>query len=341
VALRLRDRWVWDFWLADTGTDYHLFFLSAPRGLVDPIRRHRNASIGHAVSDDLVSWTTLSDALSRGEPGSWDDIATWTGSIIEVDGTWFMLYTGIASDGDGLVQRIGLVTSQDLIHWERFGQRPLIEADPTWYEVLDDGSAWHDQAWRDPWVFADPTGDGYHALICARSRFGPSDARGVIGHAVSPDLLTWEVRPPLVSPSGFGQMEVPQVVRADDSALILFSTYQDKLSASRRSARPGTGTYVSRGPGLLGPFAVPETIPFRPHSSLYSGKLVQQRDGRLALMGFVDIVDGEFVGEISDPLPFDLDAFLADDGGPGAAGLRSGERPSGVEARRVELSADE
>lgn len=304
MALRLRDRWVWDFWIADTGSDYHLFFLSAPRTLVDPDRRHRNASIGHAVSDDLVSWTVLPDALTRGEPGRWDDIATWTGSVVEVGGTWFMLYTGLSSDSEGRIQRIGLATSQDLTHWERFGRRPLIEADPTWYEMLGD-STWHDQAWRDPWVFADPTGDGYHALICARSRIGPTDARGVIGHAVSPDMLTWEVRPPLISPSGFGHMEVPQVAWAGDSALLVFSTHDRTLSVARQSGPPATGTYVCHGPGLLGPFAVPETVPLHRRSPLYSGKLVRQRDGRLALMGFVDMVDGAFVGEISDPLPFD------------------------------------
>lgn len=305
MTLRLDDRWVWDFWIADTGTDYHLFFLSAPRALIDPNRRHRNPSIGHAVSEDLVRWTVLPDALTRGEPGRWDDIATWTGSVIEVGGTWFMLYTGLSTDSDGLVQRIGLATSQDLTHWERYGQRPIIEADPTWYEMLGD-STWHDQAWRDPWVVADPAGDGYHALICARSRIGPPDARGVIGHAVSPDLLTWEVRPPLVSPSGFGHMEVPQVVPTGDSAVLVFSTDDSTLSVARQSGRPATGTYICRGPGLLGPFAVPESVPIRRQSSLYAGKLVRQRDGRLALMGFVNVVDGAFVGEISDPLPIEL-----------------------------------
>lgn len=305
MPLRLPDRWVWDFWIADTGTDYHLFFLSAPRALVDPSLRHRNASIGHAVSADLSTWTILPDALTRGEPGRWDDMATWTGSVIEVDGTWYMLYTGLSTVDDGLVQRIGLATSQDLTHWERHGQKPLLEADPRWYETLGD-STWPELAWRDPWVFADPAGDGYHALICARSRIGPADARGVIGHAVSSDLVSWEVRPPLVSPSGFGHMEVPQVVPRGDGALLVFSTDESTVAAARREGQPATGTYICHGEGLLGPFAVPETVALERYSALYSGKLVRQRDGRLALMGFVNVVHGEFVGEISDPRPIDL-----------------------------------
>jgi len=31
------------------------------------------------------------------------------------------------------------------VHWERFGDGPVIEAEPTWYELLD-LDAWHEQA---------------------------------------------------------------------------------------------------------------------------------------------------------------------------------------------------
>jgi beta-fructofuranosidase len=34
VTLRLADRWVWDFWVAREGADYHVFYLKAPRELV-------------------------------------------------------------------------------------------------------------------------------------------------------------------------------------------------------------------------------------------------------------------------------------------------------------------
>ena len=64
--LRLDDSWVWDFWTADDGELYHLFFLHAPRALGNPDDRHYNASIGHAVSTDLHTWRRLDDALTRG-----------------------------------------------------------------------------------------------------------------------------------------------------------------------------------------------------------------------------------------------------------------------------------
>src|ERR1700761_6905642 len=111
MTLRLQDKWVWDFWFARDQDEHHVFYLQAPRDLGDPELRHRNATIGHAVSTDLEHWRVLPDALRPGQPGDWDDIATWTGSVIEHDGRWHMLYTGISSAENGLVQRVGLATS--------------------------------------------------------------------------------------------------------------------------------------------------------------------------------------------------------------------------------------
>ena len=312
MVLRLHDKWVWDFWFAQDRADTHVFFLQAPRSLVDPDLRHRNATLGHAVSSDLTTWEVLPDPLPRNEAGAWDDLATWTGSIVRVRDTWHLLYTGLSTRDAGLVQRIGLATSNDLVSWERFGDRPVIEADPTWYALLDP-DAWHDQAWRDPWVVADPGGDGFHALITARDRSGSHDARGVIGHAVSADMHSWEVRPPFPSPAGFAELEVPQVVDAGDSALLVFCTAGRHVSAARRRAHerePGTGTYICRVSSVLGPFDVPESTYLGPYTDLYAGKLVRRGDDWF-LMGFVDTIDGEFVGELSDPIPFDPTVALS------------------------------
>ena len=81
MPLRLPDKWVWDFWLARERDRHHVFFLQAPRSLGDAELRHRNASVGHAVSSDLRSWTVLPDAIRPGPAGAWDDVATWTGSV--------------------------------------------------------------------------------------------------------------------------------------------------------------------------------------------------------------------------------------------------------------------
>ena len=91
---------------------------------------------------------------------------------------WAMFYTGSRRSENGLIQRIGMATSPDLMHWTKDPANPLIEADPAWYELLD-LDAWHDQAWRDPWVFQHPATGEFHALITARVRSGPPHGRGV------------------------------------------------------------------------------------------------------------------------------------------------------------------
>jgi beta-fructofuranosidase len=305
VAYRLAEHWIWDSWLADAGDERHLFHLQAPRSLGDPDLRHRNATIGHAVSRDLVSWTTLPTALEAGPPGAWDGLATWTGSVIEAGGTWYLFYTGIAAGTLERVQQIGVATSRDLVHWERLGDAPVIAPDPRWY-VVNDGTGPVNQAWRDPWVFRDPAGDGYLALITATGLTGPRDGRGVIGHAVSADLLHWEVRPPIEAPSGFGELEVPGVMRVGDDVLLSFSAGEASLSAARRAARPGTGTYVVRARHELGPFRIEASQSLAPVSPLYAGHAVRGWDGTPVILGFVGLVDGRFVGELADPQPLEI-----------------------------------
>lgn len=303
MALVLPDDWVWDLWIADTGSEFHIFYLKAPRSLGDPEFRHANATVGHAVSDDLVEWRVLPDALAPGSAGSWDDRAIWTGSVIEVDGVWHMLYTGTSIGEGGLVQRIGLATSVDLSTWTKDGQNPLIEADARWYEKLGAGD-WYEEAWRDPWVFS--SGGRYHVLVTARSNRGPSPGRGVIGHAVSDDLRRWEVLPPLSEAVGFGHLEVPQVVEADGQHVLVFSCEERKSPESmahRPEGTPGDATYVVRADSPLGPFDISRAERALP-PALYSGRLVQNREGRWVWLAFANVgEDGRFAGEISDPIP--------------------------------------
>ncbi|MCP4540770.1 MAG: glycosyl hydrolase family 32 [Chloroflexi bacterium] len=313
MALRLPDKWVWDFWLAQDGPDYHIFYLQAPRSLQDESLRHWNVSVGHAVSQNLCDWDMLPDALHPASSPAWDDYTTWTGSIIQHDGLWYCFYTGSCRAEQGKIQRVGLATSVDLIHWDKHPNNPLIEADPCFYEQLD-LNLWYDQAWRDPWVFRHPETGEFHAYITARCNYGPADERGVIAHAHSSDLLHWQVLPPVTEPGQFGQLEVPQLVFIRGRYYLFFSTSSLMYSARRlkqstRISVTGTHYFVADAP--LGPFdfSTDQFLVGDTAGSLYSGKLVQGSGGEWLLFAFHNFNDkGEFIGEISSPLPVKIDS---------------------------------
>ncbi|WP_220699248.1 family 43 glycosylhydrolase [Nocardioides cavernaquae] len=310
--MRLPESWVWDFWLLDDGERYHVFFLFASRALKEPNARHYRASIGHAVSDDLTNWERVPDVMVRSDAPAWDDLATWTGSVVRhPDGRWFMFYTGSTlAPGGSNIQRIGYATSDDLMSWDKVGHF-VLEADPKWYERFGAG-LWHDEAFRDPWVFADPDGDGWHMLITARANHGaggPDDGvdRGVVGHAWSPDLERWEHRGPLTSPGeGFGQIEVVQTQEIDGRHVLMFSTGAEHIYGER-AGEATSGVWYARAESALGPFDLANAQRIG-GKELYVGKLIRDRDtGETKFLAFVTDVDGEFVGEIIDPMTVEWD----------------------------------
>ena len=70
----LDGRMIGDAWYHNAGDEMHMYFLTMPEG--DKF----GLDIGHAVSRDLVNWEYLGFALTRGEPGSWDDKNLATGA---------------------------------------------------------------------------------------------------------------------------------------------------------------------------------------------------------------------------------------------------------------------
>jgi beta-fructofuranosidase len=302
--LVLRDSWVWDFWLADTGREWHLFFLQAPRSLGDPDLRHRHARVGHAVSGDLRQWEIREDVLAPGHPGAFDDTATWTGSVVRGDdGAWRMFYTGMSARDGAYIQRIGVAISEDLDAWRKQPAGAVPAPDPRWYEQYGD-STWPGDAWRDPWVFRDPDGDGWHMLVTARANHGPVDDRGVIGHARSADLERWEVMPPLSAPgAGFGHLEASQVEVVDGRPVLVFSCKNIELGGERARSGASGGVWAVAASGVVGPF---DTANARllADERLFAGRIVTDRTGQPFLLAFLNGRDARsFVGALGDPIP--------------------------------------
>ncbi|MEY1554129.1 levansucrase [Yoonia sp. R2331] len=309
MVLALKDHFVWDSWYVHDGTRWHGYFLKAPQSIGDPELRHFNVSYGHAVSDDLTTWTHLGTCFEPSTGDGWDNYTVWTGSVVRGDDDlWHLYYTGTHKDEFGLPQRIGHATSTDLHDWQRVGDgfaldltgphAPLYDAD-----FAD--SIWHDRAMRDPWVMRDPDGDGWLMYFTARVA-GEAEANngGCIGFATSSDGYVWTLQPPVFA-GGFGQLEVPQVFEVQGRWYCLFCTSADHFSAHEATQRPRvTGSHYligdsPRGPWRIAPGFLDGDMPCRRYASR-----ILDTDTGLVILGFADRPGGaEFVGQITDPDP--------------------------------------
>jgi len=134
----------------------------------------------------------------------------------------------------------------------------------------------------------------------------PSDSlgSGVVGHAVSEDLDTWEVRPPLSEPGPFGSLEVVQSVTLGGRHYLVASCATSQLNPGYHKAGAPGGIFLIPGHGPVGPWAV-ERARRISHHSLYAARVIDD-GGTPALLGFRDVEDGEFIGEIPDPVPLNV-----------------------------------
>ena len=297
------DHWVWDFWLADDGDQFHLYYLHAPKSLGNPDLRHRHARIGHATSPDLRNWSDHGRVFDAGIPGSYDGSATWTGSVVRApDGAWKMFYTGsrfLSPDSSANIETIGVATSSDLYSWTK-QPGPICVADPALYETLGT-SDWPEEAWRDPWVFWRDEDRLWHMLITARGKAGTGSDRGVLGHAVSPDLADWTVEPPLSQgDSGFAHLEVFQLIEIAGRQHLIFCCDSAKMAGARAGTRGGIWTMpVAAMPAPVDPSAARLLVDDR----LYAGRIATDREGTPWLLAFYNTtLGGVFAGGITDPM---------------------------------------
>lgn len=218
-------KYLWDAWFINDGEHWHMFHLQADMG-IPPIERHHNASIGHAISKDLVTWEEQPTALEPGPSPAWDDLALWTGSVIRKDNTYYMFYTGRTHD-NYWGQNIGVATSENLIDWQRHGQNPILEADGLYCPVGEGQTCNFDSipAWRDPFVDYDESTGQYIMVITSRLKDGKDKYDSSIGFATSDNLIDWKLQPPLLAPHMYEEMETPQLICHNGDYHLFFSAY--------------------------------------------------------------------------------------------------------------------
>ncbi len=307
MTIALKDKWIWDSWYYHDAGVWHGYFLQADKSLGDPELRHWHVSQGHAVSTDLVNWEHLGTCFKPSEQPSWDDLTTWTGSVLRDDaGLWHLFYTGSCQAEDGMKQRIGHATSDDGHSWQRVGDGLCLDLDPSsCYEEYSPGH-WHDRAMRDPWVIRDPAADGWLMFFTARvAGIAEPNAGGAIGFARSTDLRHWTLLDP-VYVGGFGQLEVPQVFQHGEKWYCIFCTLAEHWSEAYRVSsgeEPVGGSHYLMADSPYGPWSIAPG-PFLDgdsNTSRYAARVLNTEKG-LAIIGFNNTPNAEpFHGEVSNP----------------------------------------
>jgi beta-fructofuranosidase len=142
-------------------------------------------------------------------------------------------------------------------------------------------------------------------FVTARATHGEKFSRGVVGHATSENLLDWELLPALTEPNaGFGQLEVLQVEVIDGVPTLVWCCGTPELSDEAKARYGEGGMFSVTGESVLGPFDIRNAVRL-PHPSLYAARAVQHQ-GKWFMLGFINEVDGKFVGELSDPIPLKI-----------------------------------
>ncbi|WP_424927159.1 levansucrase [Amaricoccus tamworthensis] len=306
MGFALEDKWLWDSWYVQDGDLWHGFFLEAPKSIGDPEQRHWNVSYHHATSRDLTVWDSLGTCFAPAPTPAWDDLATWTGSVVRGDdGKWHLFYTGVARADNARRQHLGHAVSADLHNWERVGDGRMFDLAPPYEDYVE--GRWHERACRDPHVIRDPDGDGWLMFFTARDgRVDDGMEAGAIGFATSPDLYEWTLQEPVFT-GGFAELEVPQVFEAGGRWYCLFCVVARYWSPGTiNMAGPAmTGTHCLIGESPRGPWRVAPAplLDCAPFPKRYAARIVQT-DAGMKLLGFNWFAEegGPFLGEISDPV---------------------------------------
>ncbi len=180
---------------------------------------------GHAISRDLYLWTQLPAVLPV-RPSHWDNSKVWAPDIREIDGVYYMFYTGVTNKPGAYAayQRIGLATSTDLMTWNRLDEPLLSCAEVRW--TFCDPLQFTGGEFRDAFVMPDGAGPGWLMYYTARPSSSPDNY--VVGMASSDgDLTQWTNREPLwithSSFSGTSVVESPHVFKHGDLYYLVFT----------------------------------------------------------------------------------------------------------------------
>lgn len=226
-------------------------------------------NFGHAISTNLKDWTIEEPVLQAPEKG-WDNYQVWAPYILRHKGKYFMFYAGV---NNNVAQAIGLATSDDLYHWERYSDAPVITTGR--WGIWDSGQ-WSDC--RDPMVLQD--GDTFYCYYTAQRKDTVSERiEPCIGISSSTDLYHWK-------DEGFIRLEMsldtppesPFVVRHDGRYYLFYTSYRYG-TVYATSAHPVKGWRQEAGEGSVLIPGVSASEVYQSKGQWYLSLISHQRNG--------------------------------------------------------------
>jgi beta-fructofuranosidase len=277
---------------------YHLFYL------LDENHHQGLGGMGghqwaHATTSDLVHWRHHPLALAIDEDF---ERSICTGTPFFHDGRTYAFYATRLPDWR---QVLGRAVSDDGFHFTKLQPNPFA-VPPHGYNPLH---------FRDPIVFADAHGDGFHMLVTSVRDDWPLVGRGgCLAHLHSPDLQDWQMREPFLVPGFDDAPECPDYFAWNGWYYLLFSNH---LTTRYRMSRMPLGPWLRPAVDVLdSPWArVMKTAPFGAHRRIgaaWLGTRAGDRDdgklqwgGNLVLREIVQHPDGtlgtKFAPEVALP----------------------------------------
>ena len=170
---------------------WHYFFIyreyeKAEAAVAPP----QECKIGHAFSEDLFTWRSCPAALEV-RPNSWESKFVTAPSVIRRGAYWYMAYVGVDAREATHIERVGIVRSTDLYHWERFVEGCVLDAAKFgWFDRNAPHSYIYDC--RDPFLL-EHEGDCV-MYYTARA----DDDQPCIAAARSSDMVHWEDVGPVI-----------------------------------------------------------------------------------------------------------------------------------------------
>ena len=213
--MRLPEHWTffeehlsWDYWYIIEDGVCHAFFLQYERDK-DRAHMHSRQTIGHAVSRDFKAFEYLGTVLEA-DKDTWNDLGVATGSVVRHEQRYYMLYTGKGISQHG----VGLAVSDDLHHWQRYGDGPvlttMLDERCVDYHFEQNGETQNVQLLADPYVYPELIDGHYYCIINSWMKDLPKNDRGCQAMFKSKDLIHWEPHKIALHTPGIDRTETAQ-----------------------------------------------------------------------------------------------------------------------------------